>query len=144
MKITKMFGFMTTLGLWCLCAVSAITIIRIRDDLTEIKRIQKKTNKQLTELKPKVERTNNSGFTTAFRLKMDEPELIEEMPFDRPEYSTLREYNGVIGVFDDEEELVREIGTAVSSLSAADRQSLLLGIKASSEDEIESIIGSFK
>lgn len=144
MKITKMFGFMTTLGLWSLCAVSAITIIRIRDDLTEIKRIQKKTNKQLTELKPKVERTNNSGFTTAFRLKMDEPELIEEMPFDRPEYYTLREYNGVIGVFDDEEELVREIGTAVSSLSAADRQSLLLGIKASSEDEIESIIGSFK
>ncbi len=145
MKIAKVFSFMINLGLWTLCAVSTVEIIRMRDNINEIKRAQKKINKQLSEIKSKIEMSNNNdGFTTAFRLRTDELDFIEEIPSDRPEYYTLREYNGLIGVFDDEDELIREIGTTVSSLSAADRQSLLLGIKASSEDEIESIICSFK
>lgn len=148
MKITKAFGTMTTLGLLSLCAVSAVASIRIRDDINEIKRTQKRINKQLSEIKTKIESYNNhDGFTTAFRLRLDDTDVsesVEEIMSDSSEFYTVREYNGVIGVFDDEEELIRKIDTSVASLSAADRQSLLLGIKASSETELEDIVESLK
>ena len=61
----------------------------------------------------------------------------------KPKY-TVREYKGIVGVFDDQSILIREIDIAVSALSAADRQNLLIGIRVNGEEELERVISSLK
>ena len=61
----------------------------------------------------------------------------------KPKY-TVREYKGVVGVFDDKNILIREIQIAVSTLSSADRQNLLIGIRVNCEEELEHVISSLK
>lgn len=62
---------------------------------------------------------------------------------DKPKY-TVREHKGLVGVFDDKNALIREVDTAVSALSAADRQNLLIGIRVNGEDELERVLSSLK
>ena len=61
----------------------------------------------------------------------------------KPKY-TVREHKGLVGVFDDKGTLIREVDTAVSALSAADRQNLLIGIRVKDEDELERVLSSIK
>jgi hypothetical protein len=117
-----------------------------------VKKEQRKINKRLSEMIPKLDSGDSVGLVTAFKLSASdsgsegsEPALINEaysVNIYEPEYYTIREHEGMVGIFDDDEELVKKINTAVSSLSASDRQSLLLGIKAQTYGEIEKIIKS--
>ena len=50
----------------------------------------------------------------------------------------------MIGIFDDGDELVQMIDRSITSFDAPDRQSLLLGVRAESDSELEKIVGSFK
>ena len=72
-----------------------------------------------------------------------EREKEREKEEDKPKY-TVREHKGLVGVFDDKNALIREVDTAVSALSAADRQNLLIGIRVNGEDELERVLSSLK
>ena len=52
----------------------------------------------------------------------------------------LKEYNGIIGVFDERGNLMKTINTAVSSLSAQDREQLTHGIITTSNEELAGLI----
>ena len=52
----------------------------------------------------------------------------------------LKEYNGIIGVFDEKGNLMKTINTAVSSLSAQDREQLTHGIITTSNEELAGLI----
>ena len=56
---------------------------------------------------------------------------------------TVKEYNGIIGVFDGEGTLVKEVNITVDSLPDADKQDLLIGIRVYSSDELERILEEF-
>ena len=56
---------------------------------------------------------------------------------------TVKEYNGIIGVFDGEGTLVREIDVTVDSLPDADKQDLMIGIRVYSSDELDRILEEF-
>ena len=152
MNLSKIFKLITTSAIVYLCAQNAIAAIKTRNSVREIKRNQRKMNKDLAEIKSSLKNRSSEGFVTAFRVYADEnvADLAEnsfvaeadKVESYEPEYYTLREHEGIVGIFDDEEELVEKINTAVSSLSASDRQSLLLGIKAQNQEEIEKILES--
>lgn len=77
------------------------------------------------------------------RAQMSSMNSEREKEEDKPKY-TVREHKGLVGVFDDKNALIREVDTAVSALSAADRQNLLIGIRANGEDELERVLSSLK
>ena len=52
----------------------------------------------------------------------------------------LKEYNGIIGVFDERGNLMKTINTAISSLSAQDREQLAQGIITTSNQELAGLI----
>ncbi|MBQ7829426.1 MAG: hypothetical protein IJ345_04075 [Clostridia bacterium] len=77
------------------------------------------------------------------RAQMSSMNSEREKEEDKPKY-TVREHKGLVGVFDDKNALIREVDTAVSALSAADRQNLLIGIRVNGEDELERVLSSLK
>ena len=53
---------------------------------------------------------------------------------------TVRKHNGIIGVFNEEGELVDEIGVVVESLSDCDKHDLSIGINVRSDVELEKLL----
>ena len=146
-KLSNFFIF----GMISLCVFSAYSCYKTGEDIRRIKTDLKKTDKMLTAIRKAIDKQNTSpeSFITAFRMNIEprDGEGIREECYNEAENVgipyTVREYKGIIGIFDDGDELVRSIDKKVSSLSAPDRQSLLLGIRAESESELEKIIDSF-
>lgn len=56
----------------------------------------------------------------------------------------VREYNGLVGVFGSDEDLMREENIMVATLSDADRQSLALGIRVQSQADLDELIEDLK
>ncbi len=154
MNLTNKLSNIVIFGMLCLCAASAYYGYRTRGDMSRLRGELKRIDKKLSNIKKVFDKqnTDSDGFVTAFRMNMinkesQEGEAIrEEDASDNDEGGlpyTVREHNGVIGIFDDCEELIRSIYKEVASLPAPDRQSLLLGIRAESESELEKILESF-
>lgn len=57
---------------------------------------------------------------------------------------TVREHNGVIGIFNEEGELVDEKNVIVESLSACDKHDLSIGILVRSDEELERLLNELK
>lgn len=154
MNLVNKLSNIVTFGMLCLCAASAYYSYRTHEDMRRLRSELKKIDRKLSDTKKAFDKQNtvSDGFVTAFRMNMinkDQQEDIEMHEYTQNNTDdeglpyTVREYNGIIGIFDDEEEFVRSIDKKVASLSAPDRQSLLLGIRAESESELEKILESF-
>ena len=57
---------------------------------------------------------------------------------------TVKEYNGIIGIFDGNGILIRELDIEVSTLPESDREDLSVGIRVYSSDELEKLIDQFR
>ena len=57
---------------------------------------------------------------------------------------TVQEYNGIIGIFDRNGILIREIDIEVSSLPESDKEDLAVGIRVYSSDELDRLIDQFR
>ncbi len=59
-------------------------------------------------------------------------------------FYTVKEYDGIIGVFNEENELVDEENLVVASLSQSDRKDLEIGIKVKGDIELEKLLDGIK
>ena len=151
MNFSKLVTTAAILALVGICAVNSSENHRMRQELRAMKNTLKRMKKHFSDMRESIEitkKSENDGFTTAFKMRVceEEDKVIDvSEPFvEHSEFYIVREHNGVIGVFDDADELVRMIDRSITSFDAPDRQSLLLGVRAESDDELEQIVESFK
>lgn len=150
MNFAKLFTTLTLLGFVGISVVSARENERLKQEVRAMKNTLKRMKKQIFEMRESIDLVNKGdagGFTTAFKMRTDEEDSPEESDVafeEKSEFYTVREYNGMIGIFDDGDELVQMIDRSITSFDAPDRQSLLLGVRAESDSELEKIVGSFK
>ena len=62
---------------------------------------------------------------------------------DEEKIHMVKEYNGIVGVFDGNGVLIKEVDVTVSSLPDADRQDLKVGIRVYSSEELERLLDEF-
>ena len=125
------------------CTASAYALYltaRHEKECDVIRRDNIALNNKIQKLKKQVNQIEEH-FCKKDLLDEDWHESKEEM--QRKYTHTLKEYNGIIGVYDGEGSLIREVDITVDSLPDADRQDLLIGIRVYSSDELERILDEF-
>lgn len=104
-----------------------------RDSL-QLAREIKKIKKEISEIVKRTHGDNVSKSNAECACKAEDK---------RKHTHTIKEYNGIIGVFDGDGALIKELDITVDSLPDADKQDLLIGIRVYSSDELEKTLEEF-
>lgn len=151
MNFSKAIAGITILGVFCVCAINSRDKEILKKELRVMRNTLKRMKTQISDMRELIDAAKNDDgieFTAAFKMRSEDEEVTAinaGEPFDEcSEFYIVREYNGVIGVFDDCDELVKTIDRSIASFGAPDRQSLILGIRAETEGEVMKIVESFK
>ena len=130
--------------------LSYITIyssIEAKRQYEEIKGEHLVLSKNIADIKEHLDGLSKAmGTTSEKETKGDEvicAVATKEKPDNRASH-TVQEYNGIIGIFDGNGMLIREVDIEVSTLPESDREDLSVGIRVYSSDELEKLIDQFR
>lgn len=157
MKITKSVRRLGTAVLLTLGAVSYYAGIRARDAYEEMKVNYRTLMRKIADVRESLDVL--SGKISEFDADSGKKQVNARQDSEKKEYSdeninvtrverdgggngyyTVREYKGIVGVFDERGRILREEDVMVASLSPDDRQSLELGIRVKTEEELERLL----
>ena len=124
-----------------ICVFTLYSISKFKKQYAIIKRDNLRITSDIHKLKKDTNQLKNSNYSDE---KLSEEHMRECQTDNMRKYThTIKEYNGIIGVFDGEGALVKEVDITVDSLPDADKQDLLIGIRVYSSDELDRILDEF-
>ncbi|MBQ8408723.1 MAG: hypothetical protein IJY39_07645 [Clostridia bacterium] len=153
MKITRITRTVTTLALLAITALSVCTSMRAKESYEEMKKECTALKERLSDMRITVNnlteqiKTHRAQLDLALDVTKEclsqgdrEAEVESDGASDDKVFYTVREYKEAVGIFDAQGKLLREENIPVSSLPADDRQSLEIGIRVDSEEELERLL----
>ena len=151
MKIAKMIRTVTALALLAFAAVSIRTSMMAKEGCDELQDCCEELNGRIEEMRTMMGSLSDQIKRQSEQLDVMHKEANDcmadsEEKTERESVSCfiVREYEGIIGVFDESNHLVRCENVTVSSLSDSDRQDLEIGIRVESTEELEKLIEDMK
>lgn len=150
MKISKTVKKAISLFVFTVSSMALYSSSKARKQYEDLKReneiLTDKVSKMKTEIDCLSVKVRDSG-NSDHDCKTDSKDEFACTAFNKEdgakEIYTVREYNGHIGIFDEDGILVKEVDIMVSSLPDADRQDLSVGIRVYSSDELEKLLEEF-
>ena len=132
-----------------LIVLSYITIyssIEAKRQYEEIKGEHLVLSKNIADIKERLDSLLESMGTSKKETTVDEIICTEasKEKTDNSATHTVQEYNGIIGIFDGNGILIRELDIEVCTLPESDREDLSVGIRVYSSDELEKLIDQFR
>ena len=139
MKISKgAFYSLLVISLTALVLIGilAFSVSHFNDSYNKLYNMYNDLNNRFSDINAGLDSVNNSidSFENYISGNNDNQVSVEKTVY------ILKEYNGIIGVFDAKGNLMKTINTAVSSLSSQDRDKLSQGIITTSNDELAALI----
>lgn len=160
MKITKMVRLVTALSLITVSALGIHNAIKARENCEKLQTKYDALKESVSELRATVNtlaeqiKTQRAKLDAAIEQAKEcaatdfenETEVSDDKDTKQNsrEFYIVREYKGIIGVFDGAGKLIREENVAVAVLPAPDRQDLEIGIRVESEDELNELLENFE
>ena len=160
MKVTNMARLATAFTFLTVSLVGAYTNYRARESYDRMCRSINDMKKRMFDV-----RTTANTLSRQMRMQKDRLDSVldlakdslyyenedhdhltnetEDIPDDAFTY-TVKEHNGIIGIFNQEGLLVDEKCVGVSALSACDRHDLAIGIRVKGDKELEELLDELK
>ena len=147
MKLEKLIKRIFKLGFWIISYATIYSSIEAKKKCEKIGRENIILLRRIADLEDRFERIKISAEKNEESVSQCDEFIcakIKKTGASGEMNHTVQEYNGIIGVFDGDGALVKEIDIEVSSLPESDREDLAIGIRVYSSDELEKLIEQFK
>ena len=147
MKLAKMARFTTAVAIFSASLLSAYSNYKAKESYDKMR-------SSINDLKNKIFDLRTVTNTLTRQLKAQNTAIYEayssDMDIDQPDaqsqdneiktHYTVKEHNGLVGIYNEENLLVDEKSIVIASLPASDRQDLSIGIKVNSDKELEELL----
>ncbi len=143
MRFAKMARFATATALLSASLLSAYSNYKakesynkMRSSINDLKNrifdLRTVTNTLTRQLKSQNTAINNSVYSEQDDIQSQDHEIETRY--------TVKDHNGMVGVYNEENLLVYEKNIVIASLPASDRQDLSIGIKVNSDKELDTLL----